>query len=52
MMEAREPVKENCGSGTGIGTLMPTYDRHSNSESWFWGERQFPINISIIESKS
>ncbi|MNP04704.1 hypothetical protein D3C76_966280 [compost metagenome] len=24
-MEPREPVKENSGTGTGIGTLMPTW---------------------------
>lgn len=24
--EARDPVKENIGKGTGIGTLTPTYE--------------------------
>ncbi|MCY1448411.1 hypothetical protein D9M71_650740 [compost metagenome] len=31
-MEAREPVKENSGTGTGIGTLMPTWP--TSISSW------------------
>ena len=31
-MDAREPVKENSGTGTGIGTLMPTWP--TSMSSW------------------
>ncbi|MNF90283.1 hypothetical protein D3C84_728420 [compost metagenome] len=33
-MEPREPVKEKVGTGTGIGTLMPTWP--TSISSWKW----------------
>jgi len=36
-MEAREPVKENMGRGTGIGTLIPTCPASTRCWKYLWG---------------
>lgn len=36
-MEAREPVKENMGRGTGMGTLIPTCPASTRCWKYLWG---------------
>ena len=34
--EPRQPVKEKKGSGTGMGTLMPTWTARTTSQHWLF----------------
>ena len=56
-MEPREPVNENSGTGTGIGTLMPTWptsisssNRRAAAPDWVKIEVPLPLGLALIRA--